>query len=104
MTFILIDKYLTKQDKIDIVKNKYNAINIKNEQQIENWKTSTSNYYNSKLQCYKKVNLNRLETKYKQYSKEADALELSNDDNKTLQSWLLKSFNEAQKNFEKGSN
>lgn len=101
---ILIDKYLTKQDKIDIVKNKYNAINIKNEQQIENWKTSTSNYYNSKLQCYKKVNLNRLETKYKQYSKEVDALELSNDDNKTLQSWLLKSFNEAQKNFEKGSN
>lgn len=100
---ILIDKYLIKQDKIDIFKNKYDAIDIKNKEQIQNWKANTVSYYNSKLKCYKKVNLNHLESKYKQYSKEADKLELSKEDNKTLQNWLLKSFNEAQKNFEKGN-
>lgn len=101
---ILVDKYLTKQDKIDIVKNKYDAINIRNEEQIESWKQNTANYYNSKLKCHKKVNFNHLESKYKQYSKKAEELDLSQEDSKTLQSWLLKSFNEAQKNFEKGGN
>ncbi|MDE5617338.1 MAG: ABC transporter permease [Ureaplasma sp.] len=101
---ILIDKYLIKQDKIDIVKNKYEVIDIKNKEQIDSWKIHTTNYYNSKLKSYKTSSLNQLENKYKKYSKEVEELNLSQDENKTLQTWLLKSFEEAQKNFEKGGN